>query len=492
MSFNSLHFLVFFPIVVAIYFRIDHKYRWIFLLAGSYYFYMCWEPEYALLIMFSTVMTYYTGIKIADAESRKTKKNYLVLNLAANLSVLFLFKYFNFFSDSFSSFFSFMDISYRLPELRLLLPVGISFYTFQALSYTVDVYRGEKSPENHFGYLALYISFFPQLVAGPIERSTRLLPQFYIRQNFIPQRVISGLQLMMWGLFKKVVVADRLAAIVNQVYNKPDQFPGILGLFATYLFSFQILCDFSGYSDIAIGAARVFGISLMDNFKQPYFSKSIGEFWRRWHISLSTWFKDYMYFPLGGSRVGIWRWYYNIMLVFIISGLWHGASWNFVLWGALHGFYLLFGRTSEKWRISIANKLRVGNFPRFHNILRVLITYHLVLVGWIFFRANSFSDAIYIFKHMFSGLGLFLYHINDLGKGANLLGGLHTTWAEILLAICGILSVLSVDFFQGRIDFRSAFMRAPSLIQCFYYYLMVAIILVFGVFEKNQFIYFQF
>ena len=303
---------------------------------------MCWKPEYIFLILFSTIVDYYCGLKMEGAQNRTYKKLFLTLSLFTNLSVLFAFKYLNFFSDSIRYILNEFNIFYNIPYFNVLLPVGISFYTFQTLSYTIDVYRGQKKAEKHLGVFALYVSFFPQLVAGPIERSTRLLPQLKKENSFDYLRFKNGLLLMLWGFFKKIVIADRLAVLVNTVYNNPIDYQGITLIIATIFFAFQIYCDFSAYSDIAIGASKIMGYDLMKNFNRPYFSKSIAEFWRRWHISLGSWFRDYLYFFLGGNKKGQLIWYKNLMLVFLISGLWHGANWTFVIWGFLHGFYMIF------------------------------------------------------------------------------------------------------------------------------------------------------
>ncbi|MFC1608484.1 MBOAT family O-acyltransferase [Candidatus Latescibacterota bacterium] len=337
MLFNSIHYFFFFPVIVAVFYSIPHRFRWMLLLAASYYFYMCWKPEYLVLILIATAVNYLAGLMMGAAASVKARKLYLVLSLSTSLGILFCFKYFNFFNESFRALFTRLNLLYDVQAFEVLLPVGISFFTFQALSYSIDVYRGDREPEKHPGIFALYVAFFPQLVAGPIERSTRLMPQFFKKVPFGCDRVTDGLKKILVGLFKKVVIADRLALYVDAVYNNQAQHSGSTLLLATIFFSFQIYCDFSGYSDIAIGSARVLGYELMENFKRPYLSRSVGEFWKRWHISLSTWFRDYLYIPLGGSRVAYWRRYTNIFIVFLISGLWHGANWTFVVWGALHG-----------------------------------------------------------------------------------------------------------------------------------------------------------
>ncbi len=333
MLFNSIEFLIFFPIVSIVHFLIPHKYRWVWLLLASYYFYMSWRIEYITLIWISTLIDYFAGRQMGKTDDRKKKRKYLLLSLFANLGLLFTFKYWNFFTSSLNIVLRAMHITYEIPYLNVVLPVGISFYTFQTLSYTIDVYRGVKSTEKHLGIFALYVAFFPQLVAGPIERSTNLLPQFFEKHNIDWRRIVDGLKLMMWGMFKKVVIADRLAVFVDRVYGNPYDYTGLSHIVATIFFAFQIYCDFSGYSDIAIGSAQVLGFNLMDNFRRPYFSRSVSEFWRRWHISLSSWFRDYVYIPMGGNRVSPKRWHFNILTVFVVSGLWHGANWTFISQG---------------------------------------------------------------------------------------------------------------------------------------------------------------
>ena len=415
MLFNSIEFLIFFPIVVIIYFTAPHKYRWILLLAASYYFYMCWKAEYVILIIVSTMIDYYAGIMMEKAETIIKKRKYFALSLLSNLGLLFTFKYFNFFNNTILSVLNSFNIFYDSPTFNLLLPIGISFYTFQKLSYSIDVYRGNKKAEHHFGYFALYVSFFPQLLAGPIGRSTSLLPQFFEKHEFDSQRVSDGLKLMLWGFFKKLVIADRLAILVNQVYNNPGNYEGAPLLLATYFFAFQIYCDFSGYSDIAIGAAQVMGFKLMNNFNRPYHATSIKEFWQRWHISLSTWFRDYLFLPLAYSSTRKFprKKYFGIRsdniiysiaitVTFLLCGLWHGANWTFVIWGAIYCFYLVFAI----WTKNIVNKiyefLRLNKGSKAREFIDILLTFHLVLFAWIFFRADSLNDAIFIVKQILS------------------------------------------------------------------------------------------
>ena len=387
MIFNSLQFLIFFPLVTLLYFAFPQRVRWVWLLVASYYFYMCWNPRYAVLIAASTAITFLSGILIdrenrvaGEGKRKRRKKLWVALSFLLNLAILFFFKYWGFFSDNMVALGGLAGVSIELPKFDVLLPVGISFYTFQALSYTMDVYRGEIYAERNLFKYALFVSFFPQLVAGPIERSKNLLVQVNEPHSFDPGRVRDGLLLMLWGFFQKVVIADRIGVLVDHVYNHWNEVAGISIVVATVLFAVQIYCDFGGYSDIAIGAAQVLGFSLMKNFNQPYLSKSCGEFWRRWHISLSSWFRDYLYIPLGGNRKGKWRKYFNNLATFAVSGLWHGAAWTFILWGALHGVAMVAARL-----IKARTSRRLPLLPAW------LLTFAFVNLCWVFFRAPTIA-----------------------------------------------------------------------------------------------------
>ncbi len=449
------------------------------LLLASYYFYMCWKVEYILLILFSTIVDYSVAIKMSESLHKKVRKRWLYLSLGVNLGILFLFKYFNLFNDAVQAAFNKFNLFYDIPTFELLLPVGISFYTFQTLAYTIDVYNGKLKPERNLFNFALYVSFFPQLVAGPIERASRLLPQFQKTYQYNYIRVVGGLQQMLWGFFKKLVIADRLAPLVNEIYNAPTEVSGITLLTATYLFAFQIYCDFSGYSDIAIGSARVMGYDLMDNFKVPYLSKSIREFWQRWHISLSTWFRDYVYIPLGGNRVKVYRWYLNLLIVFMVSGLWHGANWTFLIWGALHGIYLIIE--------ILLNKLPpiLKRFPKIKHWFLIGITFHLVLLAWIFFRANTVNDAFYILKQI-------AYIPTELSI-SNIINGV--LWkvnrlAVILTYIILFCFIFLDPFMDKKIkQFKGGEKFSHGLLLSA---LLLVLILLFGFFGEVEFIYFQF
>ena len=487
MQFNSFQFIIFFVFVIGFYYSISYRYRWILLLLSSYYFYMCWKPEYIFLILFSTIIDYYCGLKMGLCQNKSKKKPYLLISIITNLGILFSFKYLNFFSNTIREIFVQFNIFYELPYFNVLLPVGISFYTFQTLSYTIDIYRGDKEPESHLGIFALYVSFFPQLVAGPIERSTRLLPQFKQINKFDYLRLKNGFLLILWGLFKKIVIADRLAVVVNTVYNTPTNYEGIVLIIATIFFAFQIYCDFSAYSDIAIGASKIMGYDLMKNFNRPYFSKSISEFWRRWHISLGSWFRDYLYFSLGGNKGGKYKWYKNIMIVFLISGLWHGANWNFVIWGGLHGFYMLLSLLFKNVKSNIYYLLKIKKEMFFIKLIQVITTFILVDFAWIFFRANTFSDSIYIVKNLFIiNLGvLYDKSLHNLGLDEK----------DLYLSILLILFLIIVQFKQRKVNIIDTISSKPVYIRWPIYLIGIYSIIVFGYYAQgnsSQFIYFQF
>lgn len=480
MLFNSIDFLFFFPAVVAVYYLIPHRYRWLLLLAASYYFYMSWKAEYAVLIAASTLIDYGVALQISRTTEQSRRKQWLLLSLVSNLGILFGFKYLNFFSESFRVALNQFDIFYNVPAFDLLLPVGISFYTFQSLSYSIDIYRGHKEAERHLGIFALYVAFFPQLVAGPIERSTRLLPQFYQKHTFDYNNVTSGLKLMAWGFFKKLVIADRLAIVVDSVYDNPSEFTGLTLIMAAYFFTFQIYCDFSGYSDIAIGAARVLGFDLMRNFRQPHFARSVSDFWSRWHISLSTWFRDYVYIPLGGNRAGKWRWYFNLMIVFLLSGLWHGANWTYLAWGGLHGFYLLFGIWTRPLRDKVVAATPLARYSFFKMGLDIAVTFNLIAFALIFFRSASLAEAFYIMTHLFV----------DLMAKPQSVAGFGYYNLSIVAGAIGIMLLVHLLQEQGYLHKLVA--QQTLWIRWVFYYALIFSILLFGQFGTTEFIYFQF
>jgi alginate O-acetyltransferase complex protein AlgI len=488
MLFNSLQFLIFFIVITFAYFTIPHKYRWFLLLSGSCFFYMAFVPIYILILGFTIVVDYFAGILLEESEG-KYRRWYLIASLIANIGVLAVFKYYNFLNDNLSLLLHSAALRNPIPHLSILLPIGLSFHTFQAMSYTIEVYRGKQKAERRFGIYALYVMFYPQLVAGPIERPQNLIHQFYEKHYFDYQRVTDGLKLMAWGLFKKVVIADRLASIVDNVYNSPHEYKGLSMIIATIFFSFQIFCDFSGYSDMAIGAAKIMGFKLMKNFDRPYQSKSIHEFWSRWHISLSTWFKDYLYISLGGNRVSIPRWYFNLFFVFLVSGLWHGANWTFIIWGALHGFYLVFAIVTKNPRNKLSHWVFLDRVPRFNNVLQTIVTFMLASFAWIFFRANTVSDAFYIIKHSITGLA---DNLSDLRHHIPLNLNLGSTTAQICVGIAAIILMEAIHIFQNRHSVTEWVRSKPAMLRWGIYYAVFFLILFFGVYENRQFIYFQF
>ena len=486
MLFNSFGFLFFFPTVAVVFYWLPPRVRWLHLLLASCVFYMAFIPAYLLVLLFTIAVDYAAGLLIEDARGQR-RRYYLALSLAANLGILAVFKYYDFFGDNLNAGLAALGVPAHLPLLRLVLPIGLSFHTFQAMSYTIEVYRGRQRAERHFGLYALYVLFFPQLVAGPIERPQQLLPQFRRVRAFDYARVASGLRLMGWGLFKKVVVADRLSVLVSAVYGAPSHFRGLPLLAATVFFAVQIYCDFSGYSDLAVGTARVLGFDLMRNFDRPYFARSIGEFWRRWHISLSRWFRDYVYRPLGGSQAGVARGYRNVLLVFLLSGLWHGANWTFLAWGALHGSYLVVGRLTRPARRALVEWL---GLPLLHHPLpNQLATGALVTFAWIFFRANSLSDAGYVVRHLFDGAEAYWQGQQWTGLMAVKTFYTRSEW----WALAGGLAVLvAVEVAQGRVPVGAWLPRQPAWLRWSLYGGLVGYIGLFGAFGDVQFIYFQF
>ncbi|WP_238354437.1 MBOAT family O-acyltransferase [Fulvivirga marina] len=429
----------------------------------------------------STLVDYHIARQIFSEAKKTTKQILLGISLSVNLGVLIAFKYYNFFSHNINEVLSTVNVLGRLPYYDLLLPVGISFYTFQTLSYTIDVYHGRIQPQNHFGKFAVFVSFFPQLVAGPIERASHLIPQLDKKVEFSYRNAVSGLRRILWGMFKKVVVADRLAIIVDHVYGSHEEQTGFSLLIASYLFAFQIYCDFSGYSDIAIGSARLLGIDLMENFRRPYFSRSISEFWSRWHISLSTWFRDYVYIPLGGNRVSMRRVYINILIVFLVSGLWHGANWTFVVWGALHGVYLIFERV-------LKNKVRFNN-SLFVQSVQILICFHLVVFGWIFFRSESVEQSISIIASIFDveqwRVSFSYFEQLKIHKPV-------VTIPKFLTTLCMLTLLIIGDMILSYLKLKKAFFALSRPYRWGVYIIVILLIVLVGNHGESEFIYFQF
>jgi alginate O-acetyltransferase complex protein AlgI len=485
MLFNSFTFFIFFPIVTIGYYLLPFTLRWIWLLLASCYFYMAFLPVYILILFFTIIIDYVAGIMIEKTIAHK--KKFLVISIIANVGVLAFFKYFNFFNENFKAFSELIGWNYSISALEIILPIGLSFHTFQAMSYTIEVYRGKHKAEKHLGIYALYVMYYPQLVAGPIERPQNILAQLHTKHDFNSIQAISGFRLILWGFFKKLVIADNLATYVNSVYNNPSSFSGLTLLIATIFFAYQIYCDFSGYSDIAIGASRVMGIKLIKNFDRPYSSKSVSEFWKRWHISLSSWFKDYLYIPLGGNRVPISRVYLNLFIVFMVSGLWHGANWTFVVWGALHGVYLIFGMLYKKGTLGSYLK-KVDNF----DALQVPITFSLVTFAWIFFRANNINDALFIGKSVITNTLTDLVSVfRDSALRAKTFYLNGDRWNFMLMIeMIFVLEILQHAFFVKK-DLRDYVMN-NTFIRWLGYVSMFVSILFLGKFGLESFIYFQF
>lgn len=500
MLFNSLNFLIFFPLVCLGYYIIPHCVRYLFLLACSYYFYMCWNPKYALLMLASTMITYLSGLLLDLAKDKKRSvKNWIVaLSFTSNLAILFFFKYYGFAVGTISRLLSLAHIQIAIPAFDVVLPVGISFYTFQALSYTMDVYRGEIYAEKNFFKYALFVSFFPQLVAGPIERSKNLLIQISERHRFDFDRVRSGLILMGYGFFQKIVLSEYLGHVVDAIYVSPESVDitladrtGMQLLIASILFAFQIYCDFGSYSNIAIGAARVMGFRLMENFNTPYFSRSVAEFWRRWHISLSTWFRDYLYIPLGGNRKGRIRKYFNLMVVFLVSGLWHGASWHYVVWGGLNGLFQVIGDILKPLKKAYRRLFHVDESSASHKVFQMIVTFILVDFTWIFFRAESFMRALEIIRKI---LGISEGAWFSWGNNLSTMG---LTLGMRNVLVVSLLLLLVVDLFKYfKVNLIDWILKQRFWMRWSIYLAVIFGILIYGIYgpgyDASAFIYFQF
>jgi len=479
MLFNSLEFALFFPVVVAAYFLLPQRFRTALLLAASCVFYMAFIPAYILILTVTIVVDYTAGIYLEKTNGR-LRRWILAVSVITTCAVLFIFKYFYFFTDSLTGFVGLFGWQLTGPSIRIILPIGLSFHTFQSLSYVVEVYRGRQAAERNFLTYATYVMFFPQLVAGPIERPQNLLHQFYERHSFDYERVTSGLKRMAWGFFKKLVVADRLALYVNDVYAAPQAFNGLQLTLATVFFAYQIYCDFSGYTDIAIGSARVLGFKLMENFDRPYCSRSISEFWHRWHISLSSWFRDYVYIPMGGNRVSKPRWYANLLVTFTVSGLWHGANWTYVLWGALNGVYLMLGVATKPLRDKGFHVLGVKDTGAIRGVIGVAVTFALTCIGWVVFRARNLSDACYILTHFWSG-----WDFGAIRTEQFLL-------RQLPVAVLSIVFLEAVQLLHGKVSLTNFLLRKPLVLRWSAYLSFVMAVVLFGVYRKSQFIYFQF
>ncbi len=473
MLFNSFGFLGFLFVVVLVFYLLPQRFRWPLLLLASYSFYASWQPRALLLLAAVTLVSYIGALEMRRGRARA--KLILAAGVIFDLGTLFVFKYVNFFSEALRSLVA-------VPQLTLLLPAGLSFYTLSSVSYLIDVYRGRIEPEPHLGRFALYVSFFPKIFAGPIDRARTFLPQLGSRLHLSPDRMAEGSYLFLWGLFKKIVIADRLSVFVDAAYKVPAYAPTVDLVVAVYFYAFQIYCDFSGYTDMARGAARLFGIDLMENFKRPYLARSAGEFWgHRWHLSLCTWFRDYMYIPMGGSRVSWPRYYLNLMAVFVVSGLWHGANWTFVVWGALNGLYRwVEAATARFWG-------RLGEWlPRMRQSaalagLRILLTFHLITFAWIFFRAPSISDAWTVITRVSSGLRLLPVMFRSYRYGQ-----------EFVLSLILIAFLLLTEVLEERKGIWERIRARPAAVRWAYCYLLIFGLLILGKWGLAQFIYMQF
>jgi len=463
------------------------------LVVASYFFYGLWDWRFLFLILFSTIIDFSIGKLLAKKSNKTHRKGLLTTSLVVNLSLLGFFKYYNFFLDSFVDTFSFFGTSFNIDRLDIILPVGISFYTFQTLSYTIDVYRGKLKPVNDFVAFASFVSFFPQLVAGPIERATNLLPQFFKRRTFNYTKSVDGLQQILWGLFKKIVIADNAAVFVNDIFSNYQDYNGSTLVIGAIFFAFQIYCDFSGYSDIAIGVSRLFGFNLMQNFAFPYFSRDIAEFWRRWHISLSTWFRDYLYIPLGGSKGGLQAKIRNTFIIFLVSGFWHGANWTFIIWGLLNAVYIIVGKYTAPERHFIATSIGLTRIPLVHTILQTLATFTLTLIAWIFFRSSSVTEAWTILTKIISEIQLLISypaliksHIVDAGLALNI------SKPDFTALLAALLLLFIVEILIEKYKNISFFINLPRPLRWGAYYVLIGFIILAGNLGESAFIYFQF
>ncbi|HEX6162028.1 MAG TPA: MBOAT family O-acyltransferase [Vicinamibacterales bacterium] len=508
MLFNSaLFLLLFFPLVTLLYYLVPQPARWRVLLVASCYFYAVGIPAYLLVLAAIIAIDFTAGILIERATGPR-RKTILAISLASNLLLLGVFKYADFLSGNVTALASLIGWNYSLATLGWLLPIGLSFHTFQSMAYTIEVYKGAQPAERHLGYFALYVLFYPQLVAGPIERPQHLLPQLR-RPALLSARalrgglaglgescIVAGLQLMLLGLFKKLVIADRLALAVDPIYGDPHLYSASALLFATVFFAIQIYCDFSGYTHIARGAAMTMGVELTHNFMAPYGAKSVADFWRRWHVSLSSWFRDYVYIPLGGNRVSTARWVRNVLITFFLSGLWHGASWTFVAWGVLHGCFLIASRATSGLRASVVTALRLQTMPRLHGILQASTVFALATFAWIFFRAESLGDAWFIVSSIPAAAGQLIdVMLSGAPEGVMVrlgLAGLPIAKHEWALMFLLTLAVLAFDQRRWRDPLVFELPAAPAWPRVFAAYALIAGVLFFGVYRTATFIYFQF
>jgi D-alanyl-lipoteichoic acid acyltransferase DltB (MBOAT superfamily) len=487
MLFNSTGFALFFPVVFMLYWFVTQgrlRLQNAMLLVASYYFYGCWDWRFLFLLAFSTFLDYFTGIKIHDARTRVAKKTWLTISVAVNLGFLGIFKYYNFFAASFADLARAFGLETHPVFLSVVLPVGISFYTFHGLSYVYDIYYGRIAPNRNPVNYALFVSFFPLLVAGPIERATHLLPQLERPRSFDRSKAVDGLRQILWGLFKKVVIADQCAIHVNAIFDDAGSHGGITLLLGAVLFAFQIYGDFSGYSDIALGTARLLGIELLQNFSYPYFSRDIAEFWRRWHISLSSWFRDYLYIPLGGSKGGKWMRVRNTFIIFLVSGFWHGANWTFIAWGALNALFFLPLLLSNKNRTHLGVVAEGRMLPNMKEVFQMTATFGATVLAWVFFRAADIGSA-------FAYLQGILYGLFVPGAYASAYEFLWGTVGLVLPALIVALLVIEWIGRQQRFALGGWPGRSPRILRWAFYYAVIAAVLFFAR-QEQEFIYFQF
>jgi alginate O-acetyltransferase complex protein AlgI len=487
MLFNSIDFAFFLPVVFLLYWFVTNKSlkaQNLLLLFASYFFYACWDWRFLFLLCFSTLLDYYTGLKIADAQNLRMRKFWIWLSISVNLGFLGVFKYYNFFAESFAEAIAHVGFQVNPWTLKIILPVGISFYTFHGLSYVIDIYYQKIKPEKNFVDYSVFVSFFPLLVAGPIERATHLLPQIKKERTFDYAKAVDGLRQILWGLFKKIVIADQCAEYANLIFNNYTDYSGTTLLLGAVLFAFQIYGDFSGYSDIALGTARLFGIELLRNFAFPYFSRDIAEFWRRWHISLSSWFRDYLYIPLGGSKGGKWMRVRNTFIIFIVSGFWHGANWTFIVWGVLNALYIMPSIIFGTNRVNLDTVAQGRFLPSVKELFSILTTFTLTVIAWIFFRAENIGHAIGFIKRMSVGLIQKSGYVETL----NLL-----YWQINPLVLVLVLLFVLIEWLGREQQYALAkfglYWHTPLRL-AFYYCLLVLIIALSG--EEHEFIYFQF
>lgn len=488
MKFNTIQFLLFFPVIATLFFVLPHKWRWILLLAGSYLFYMSWNPKYIIVLWVVTAVAYVGGVWLSITINPKARRLLLSVSLITVLGILFFFKYFNQLNHLLQTMSDRLFGLEWLAGIHVVLPLGISFFSLQAISYIIDTYRGIYRPEKNVGIFALFIAFFPHLTAGPISRANHLLPQFHGSHVADYEKIVTGLQRMAWGFFKKLVIADRLALFVNPIYDQPSSYTGIVLILATYAFALQIYCDFSGYADIVIGAARVMGFQLQENFQQPYYAQSIVDFWRRWHISLYNWLRDYIFYPMSRalrrSEIRSRNMLALILppiLTMLVSGLWHGTNGTFLVWGALHGVFMVISVLKDRWKSQLHLPFILP--PPITAGLRIFATFNLVSFAWIFFRANTLSDAMYIVTHLFV----------EPEIPSSLLEIMPGGWYEWMIALLALLLMEVVHWIQERNGgLRTLIQRQPAWLRWSAYYSLVVVIFMFGKFGTNEFIYSRF